>query len=120
MTIGWVSRQWSRFDLSLTKLLRPLVAINTISNVSVAVAIAGLPILALILISGSFVIGIIGYILHRIGFFMGTVNETFDQQQKHLYQRQIRFMSARIALCNRMTPKELEKELEESMEGLRL
>ena len=84
------------------------------------IALVGAPVVALILFAGSLSIGILGYILHRSGFLMATVNETFDQQQKDLYQRQTRYFSARIATCERMSPDELEQELEDATKGLRL
>ena len=51
---------------------------------------------------------------------METMNETFDQQQKQLYQRQVRFMSANISKCDRMSNEELEIELERASMELRI
>lgn len=119
MRVRWVSKQFSRFDLALVKMSRPLVAVNTISNLSVALVV-GIWIFGVLFAAGFLVLVSLGYVLHKAGFFMQTTIETFDQQQKQLYQRQIRFMSACIATCDRMSPEELAQELQESVRGLRL
>ena len=119
MKVRWISRQFSRFDLALTKLSRPLGIVNTISNLSVAL-ILGFFVFGLIFTLGFLSIIILGYVLHKSGFFMETMNETFDQQNKQLYKRQVRFTSASIAKCNRMTPEELEQEIKEATQELRI
>ena len=119
MKVRWVSKQFSRFDLALTKLSRPLGIVNTISNLSVALVI-GFFIFGLIFVFGFLALIVLGYALHRSGFFMETMNETFDQQQKQLYKRQIRFMAANISKCDRMSNEELETELERASVELRM
>jgi len=119
LKVRWVSRQFSRFDLALTKLSRPLGIVNTISNLSVAL-IMGFFIFGVIFTVGFIVILFLGYVLHRVGFFMETVTETFDQQGKVLYQRTVRFSSAYFAKCMKMNEEELEQELEEAGRDLRL
>jgi len=117
--IQWITRQYSRFDLALTKLSRPLVAINTLSNLAVAVVV-GLFIFGTLAIFAFVGIAVLGYGLHKSGFFMETVNEAFDQQQKILYHRQVRLNASEIATCLQMSPEDLERCLEEARGALRL
>lgn len=117
--IQWITRQYSRFDLALSKLSRPLSAINTLSNLAVAVVV-GLFVFGSLAILAFAGIAVLGYGLHKSGFFMGTVNEAFDQQQKILYHRQIQLTAAEIATCIRMSPEDLERHLEKARGALRL
>ena len=119
MRLRWVSRQFSRFDLALVKMSRPLVAINTISNLAVAVVV-GLFIFGTLAIFAFACIAVHGYGLHKYGFFMETVNEAFDQQQKILYHRQVRLNASEIATCLQMSPEDLKRYLEEARRALRL
>lgn len=119
MKVKWASRQFTRFDLALTKLSRPLTAINALSNLAVAVVI-GFFVFGTIAIIGFVGIAILGYILHRAGFFMETMNETFDQQSKVLWERQQRFLAGEIELCRRMDKEGLEQYIEKAKEDLRL
>lgn len=119
MKVRWLSRQYSRFDLALIKMSRPLVAINTLSNLSVALVI-GFFLFGVLGLVGFFVILGLGYVLHKTGFFMETVTETFDQQQKILYHKQVKLNAAVIATCLQMSEEELKQFLKEAMEGLRL
>ena len=63
---------------------------------------------------------VIGYVLHKAGFFMETTIETFDQQSKLLYERQVRYSAAAIAKYIRMDDDELEQEINEAKGALRL
>lgn len=117
--ITWASRQFSRFDLALTKLSRPLVALNTISNLSVALVV-GVLVFGFLFLVGFLGLVVLGYGLHRSGFLMQTTIETFDQQQKELYRMNTRYFSAYMAKCMTMTPEELEKEFQEAKRDLRL
>jgi len=119
MKIRWISRQYSRFDLALTKLSRPLTAVNTLSNLAVAVVIS-FWIFGTLAIIGFIGIGILGYILHRSGFFMETMNELFDQQSKELWHRQQKVLAGEIELCRRMDKEQLEQYLAEAKAELRL
>lgn len=119
MKVKWISRQYSRFDLALTKLSRPLTAINTLSNLAVAVVI-GFWIFGTLALIGFLGIGILGYILHRSGFFMETMNELFDQQSKELWKRQTRYWVAENNKCQRMTNEQLDEYLEHAKKELRL
>lgn len=118
--VNWLSKQYSRFDLALAKVGRPLVVLNTISNVSAALVLAGAPLLAFVLFAGSVVLGIVGYGLHRTGFFMQTVSETFDQQSKELWERQNRYFALIVAKYQRLSEDELEREIAQARKELRL
>ena len=120
MNVNWIAKQYSGFDLALGKTARFLVALNTISNVSAALVIAGAPLLAFILFAGSTVLGIVGDALHRAGFFMQTVNETFDQQSKELWERQQRYLALSLAKFQRLNEGELEQEIARVRKELRL
>lgn len=117
--VKWVSRQFARFDLALIKISRPLVAINTLSNLTVAV-IASVFVFGIFASVGFVGIAILGYFFHKSGFFMETVNEAFEQQSKILWHRQQRWLAARIVKCERMSEKELNDELAEVERELRL
>ena len=119
MKVKWISRQYSRFDLALTKLSRPLTAVNTLSNLAVAVVI-GFWIFGTLALIGFLGIGILGYILHRSGFFMETMNELFDQQSKELWERQTRYWVALNNKCQRMDDDEIDDYLEKARSELRL
>lgn len=119
MKVKWISRQYSRFDLALTKLSRPLTAINTLSNLAVAVVV-GFFIFGTLALIAFFGIAILGYILHRAGFFMETMNETFDQQFKELWHRQQKVLAGEIELCRRMDKEQLEQYIAEAKAELRL
>lgn len=119
MKVRWLSKQWARFDLSLIKLSRPLAAINTLSNLTVAIVI-GLFLFGVFALVGFVVIVLLGYVLHKSGFFMATVTETFDQQSKELWYRQQRYLSVLIAKHNRMNNTDLDRELAEAKKALRL
>lgn len=118
--INWISKQYSRFDLALIKVGRPLVVLNTISNVSAALVLAGAPFLAGVLFIGSVALGIVGYAFHRSGFFMQTINETFDQQSKNLWERQQRYLALSVAKYERLSEDELEQEFEQARKELNL
>lgn len=117
--VKWISRQYTRFDLALTKLSRPLTAVNTISNLSVAL-IVGVWLFGALFLFGFLGILGLGYGLHRSGFFMQTMNETFDQQSKELWVRQNRFLSLSIARYAKLDEKDLEQMLEEAAKELRV
>lgn len=117
--VSWLSKQFSRFDLALTKMSRPFVAVNTIANLSVALVV-GYFLFGVLFILGFSGLVVTGYALHKSGFFMQTTIETFDQQSKTLYERQIRFMAATIANYARLEDEALDKIIEEVKGDLRL
>ena len=119
MRVSWVSKQFSRFDLALVKVSRPLAVVNTVANLTVAIVV-GLFVFGLTFTVGFLLILGLGYVLHKSGFFMQTTKENFDQQSKGLWEPQIRLMSAWISLYDRMTPEDLAEEIERLMRELRL
>lgn len=119
MKVKWISRQYSRFDLALTKISRPLIAVNTISNLSVALVVGVWLFGALFLFGFLGILGL-GYGLHKSGFFMETMNELFDQQSKELWERQQRYLAATFAKYSRLEDKDLEQELETAKRELNI
>lgn len=119
MKVKWISKQFTRFDLALVKLSRPLTAINTLSNLSVAITI-GFLLFGTIALIGFVGIAILGYMFHRAGFFMETMNETFDQQSKELWYRQQRYLAAAIAMFSRKDDEDLAEILEDAKRELNL
>lgn len=119
MKVNWLSKQYSRFDLALTKVSRPLGVVNTVANLSVAIVL-GFFIFGATFIIGSLVILGLGYVLHKSGFLMQTTKDNFDQQSKELWEPQIRLLAAWNSHYDRMTTEELEREIKRLVKELRL
>lgn len=119
MTVNWFSKQYSRFDLALTKVSRPLAVVNTIANLSVAIVV-GIYVFGLTFSIGLLFILGLGYVFHKSGFFMQTTKENFDQQFKELWEPQTKLLAAWISEYNRMTKEELEQEIQRLLKELRL
>jgi hypothetical protein len=120
MVVRWVSRQWTRFDLTLTKFSKFLVVLNALSNLSVALTLAGFVLLAMMILSGTVALVLVGVVLHKAGFFTETINEAFDQQSKELYKNQIHYHGGVIAQKLKMSPEELKLDIAKYKEALKL
>ena len=117
--INWISKQYSRFDLALTKISRPLAVVNTIANLSVAIVV-GIYVFGFTFTVGFLTILGLGYVFHKSGFFMQTTKENFDQQFKELWEPQTKLLAAWISKYNRMTKEELDQEIQRLLKELRL
>lgn len=109
--VRWTSKQFTRFDLALTKFQRPLSAVNTISNFTVAATLAGL-LLGMLGIIGFLGLTLVGYALDKSGFFKETRTQRFKQEDSSLWDDITKLQSAYIAHYENMSPEDLKKEIE--------
>lgn len=105
----WVSKQFSRYDLTATKLQKLLYLITASSMSATAIALGATSILAIFLIIGFVTIMVVAYILDRIGFQRATAEELWTQQLSNLWWNQINVITLLYNIYGELT---LEQQVE--------
>jgi len=116
----WASRQFSRYDLTITKIQKLLGLITASGMVATAIALGATLILVCLLVLGFGVIMILAYILDKIGFQKATAEEIWGATTSRLWWNQINVLAILYNEYGNMSEEERQKKFAEFMCELRI
>ena len=116
----WASRQFSRYDLTITKIQKLFGLITAASVLATAIALGASLILIFLLLIGFGAIMALAYILDKVGFQKTTAEELWNQQLSGLWWNQVNVLAILYAEYASMSSEERAKKLEEFLKRLRI
>lgn len=93
----WFGRQFSRFDLTVTKLSKVIALIGYASMIVTSIVLGGSLLLFVVLVCGFGLLMLVAYVLDKSGFQKDSFLELFDQQSKELWWLQQQLNALLIA-----------------------
>jgi len=114
----WGSRQFSRYDLTITKVQKVLGLITASGMVATAVALGATLILMCLLALGFGAIMILAYILDKIGFQKATAEEIWGATTSRLWWNQVNVLAILYNEYGNMSQEERQEKLTEFVREL--
>lgn len=118
--VGWAGRQWSRFDLTVTKLQKFVSLIGSASMLATAIALGAEFVVLILLIIGVSALMLVSVVLDKVGFQRSTFEETFDQQTKMLWWNQVNVLALLYNIYGKSDSETQEKMLRKYLKRLRI
>lgn len=116
--VQWASKQFSRYDLTITKIQKLLGLITASSVLATAIALGASGILIVLLLIASGVIMFLAYGLDKTGFQKATAEEVWQQTTSYLWWNQINTLALLYNIYGELSPEEQQEKLELFMERL--
>ena len=116
--VQWASKQFSRYDLTITKIQKLLGLITASSVLATAIALGASGILIVLLLIASGIIMFLAYGLDKTGFQKATAEEVWQQTTSNLWWNQINTLALLYNIYGELSPEERQERLELFMERL--
>lgn len=91
--VSWFGKQWSRYDLTATKLQKFVSMIGSASMIATAIALGAEFLLLALLLLGFGGLMIVAVILDKVGFQARALEANFDQQSRDLWWNQVNVLA---------------------------
>lgn len=114
----WAGRQYSRYDLTITKIQKVISLVGTASMLAMAITLGASFILVLILIAGFSGVMVIAFILDKTGFQKATAEEIWEATMSRLWWNQINVLAILYNEYGNMTQEERQEKFMEFTRAL--
>jgi len=112
VTVGdWITRQYTRIDLTRLKLQGLISVAGSASMVLTAWVLGGAALVIGGLTTLFLFIGLAGYVLDKLDFHKDQLEEQFKQQSIKIWEKQWEWVTAKIAQKSRMSEAALKEDI---------